>query len=333
MQPSTDRSEWLTERRSFLGASEVAAVVGANPFHTALDVWAEKRGISERKENEPTRAGHIFESVLLGEYADRFRCDMEYPGSLRGAEEWIEASPDACAVYRSRNPEELTIERRNVQAKVVGYRVAHHWGDESEGAEGVPAYVYLQLQWEMLVARLAFSDVIAALGSEIRIYRDIARDDETIGLLVEQCRDFWHRCVVGGELPVVDGSESARRVIERLFPRARRSTTAAPSQDFIALAQRYDDARAAEARAVAEKEEAGNLLRVAVGDRSGFAGRWGSVTWGENEKGRTDWQAIAVEAGATSELIAKHTAPSGRVLRVNLKGNGNGSPDVSNRRS
>ena len=37
-----DRQAWLQERRSGLGGSDVAAIIGASPWKTYAALWAEK---------------------------------------------------------------------------------------------------------------------------------------------------------------------------------------------------------------------------------------------------------------------------------------------------
>lgn len=44
------RTAWLESRRTGIGGSDVAAVLGLNPWKTPLDVWNDKLGISEDKE-------------------------------------------------------------------------------------------------------------------------------------------------------------------------------------------------------------------------------------------------------------------------------------------
>jgi predicted phage-related endonuclease len=38
------REEWLVLRRKGIGGSDVSAILGINPWKTAMDVWLEKTG-------------------------------------------------------------------------------------------------------------------------------------------------------------------------------------------------------------------------------------------------------------------------------------------------
>jgi hypothetical protein len=65
LAPST-REEWLNERRSVIGASEVAALFDASPWMSTFKLSAIKGGlVREDEENESMRAGRLFEPVAI----------------------------------------------------------------------------------------------------------------------------------------------------------------------------------------------------------------------------------------------------------------------------
>jgi predicted phage-related endonuclease len=41
------REEWLAARRLGIGGSDIGALLGASPWSTPLDVWADKTGQAE----------------------------------------------------------------------------------------------------------------------------------------------------------------------------------------------------------------------------------------------------------------------------------------------
>lgn len=62
--PRPDRSDWLVLRRSYIGGSDAAAVVGLNPYVSAYSLWCEKKGIT------PDFAGNL--ATAVGEYLEEF---------------------------------------------------------------------------------------------------------------------------------------------------------------------------------------------------------------------------------------------------------------------
>ena len=59
-----DRAQWLVLRRSYIGGSDAAAVVGLNPYVSAYSLWCEKKGIT------PDFAGNL--ATAVGEYLEEF---------------------------------------------------------------------------------------------------------------------------------------------------------------------------------------------------------------------------------------------------------------------
>ena len=50
---------------SYIGASDIGAIAGQSAFKTALDVFAEKRGVTHFEGNEFTEMGNAFERPAL----------------------------------------------------------------------------------------------------------------------------------------------------------------------------------------------------------------------------------------------------------------------------
>ena len=57
--------DWVTDRRNYIGGSEVAAVLGLSPYATPLQVWMRKRGLIEQIPSNPVMDfGRIFEPIM-----------------------------------------------------------------------------------------------------------------------------------------------------------------------------------------------------------------------------------------------------------------------------
>lgn len=66
------REEFLTERKNYLGASDLAAVMGVDLYRTSLDVFNEKLGLAEPFEgNKHTERGTKLEEIAAREYAEK----------------------------------------------------------------------------------------------------------------------------------------------------------------------------------------------------------------------------------------------------------------------
>lgn len=175
--PDTDA--WLVERRSSVGASEVAAVMGLSPYQTPLDVYKSKSGVS--KEFDPLLAfvGHASEPIIH-EWVETFSGipvtlgpafmarSVEYP--------MLHASFD-----RVSNDPFVTW-----QFKTAHQYTGHKWD------EGVPTDIRVQVQAEMLVAGTRRAAVVVWIGGrEFRLFWE-DRDDLFIdGHMVPALTRFW----------------------------------------------------------------------------------------------------------------------------------------------
>lgn len=194
--------EQLELRRTGVAATDVAAVVGVNPYRSILDVWRDKRGESAPWEgNAETRWGERMEPVLRAYYAETHNVRLEQVGTLRHPDEpWMVATPDA-AVYEYANPNPS----RGLECKQHGWRMGAHYG--TPGTDEIPLYELCQCVWNMAVTGLERWDLIVVISGPPVVYT-IDRDEEVIDDLRDRCRRFWIDCVQGGAVPEPDGSDA-----------------------------------------------------------------------------------------------------------------------------
>ena len=66
-----DRNEWLDYRRAGIGSSEIATIVGLNPYETPYQLWRRKIGLDEPKsETFAMKAGHYLEDAVSQFWSD-----------------------------------------------------------------------------------------------------------------------------------------------------------------------------------------------------------------------------------------------------------------------
>lgn len=305
-------------RRTGVTASEIGAIVGADgAWGTPLSVWAEKRGLVESDGDadvpEHIELGNLLEPVVAALYARRTGFDLYEPGTLVHPKDPLRiATPDRIVRGMPRG------------CQIKKTRTMGGWGQE--GTDEIPEAIICQVQYEMSVADLEVEDVpVLFFGSHLAVYT-VRRDDELIGGLVECAHRFWRDYVVANVPPPPDGSERTREALSKIFPKNKgnlvplgfpevgslAATVFAHAQDYI-LAR--DGGKDVEER----KEEAGNALRLLIGNGDGFDAPWGKITWTAPANGKPCWKEIAEELGATPDIIARHTADASRILRVTFK--------------
>ena len=198
---ATERDRWLAQRRRGLGGSDVAAVLGLNPWKSPLDVYLEKRGhVSDDFSSQAARWGNVLEPVIAEEYEDRERVSVYAPEPkliVDEARPWLRGTPDRL----------VRGEDRGLEIKLVGPRQLDKWGEAE--TDQVPEMYLIQSAWYMALTRCQLWDVAALLGgTDLRIYR-LERNPGLERVLLERAEQFWREHVEAGVAP------SAQRGDER----------------------------------------------------------------------------------------------------------------------
>ena len=71
LQSQLPSQDWVEERANYIGGSDVATILGENPYSTPLQLWLRKRGVIPPIEDSPIlRFGHFFEPILAQHFED-----------------------------------------------------------------------------------------------------------------------------------------------------------------------------------------------------------------------------------------------------------------------
>lgn len=174
-----DTPEWEHERRSSIGASELAAVLGLSPYATPLDVWKHKKGIDRPFDPLLSFIGHESEHIIE-KWVHQFSGldvnlepafmarSVEYPFIHASFDRWHDGVP--------------------FQFKTAHHYTGHKWD------EGIPTDIRVQVQGEMLVAGAPRAAVVVWIGGrEFRLFWE-DRDERFIREhLIPAARDLWER--------------------------------------------------------------------------------------------------------------------------------------------
>lgn len=298
-----------------IGASEIAVVLGLNPYRTPYELFEEK--IGEREPfagNDATRWGQLTEPAILAAYSEKTGAALHTPPEslFHPALEWARATPDAI-VLRDR---ERGAARDNwvsvVQAKNTGHWPGLAWAD------GPPVHVIMQVQWELYVTGLPRGEAVASIGGGYPEIFPIERDESLIDGAVAAATDFWQR-VQTRSPPVVDDTRDCARYWTR---RATPGTTALVAYDAAAtVIATYKEAWLAQRHAEAELMLAKNDIAAlcALAGASGVDTPDGAIRWQERRQRRVDWEAIAralAPSDAALEIAVRDHTTEGEPVRA-----------------
>lgn len=189
----TARADWLKARRTGIGGSDVAPILGLSKWTTPLAVYLDKRGeAAETPDNSAMRWGRYLEPAVRQAYADETGREVRVPAEMlrHPLYEHMIANLDGVAGGGNDGP------LRIFEAKTA--RSAEGWGDA--GTDQIPQAYLLQIQHYMEVTGILVADVAVLIGgSDFRIY-EVPADRELQEMIVEAEAEFWQR-VQRGEPP------------------------------------------------------------------------------------------------------------------------------------
>lgn len=253
--------------RHGIGASEIAAITGMNPYASPWDVWLKKTGQApDQEETDPMEWGIRLEPAIRQKYVDDTRSVVMVPprSEFHPNMPWARATPDGFVLSS-----DMKLRTHLLQCKNVGQWVARDW------ESGPPVYVQLQEQWEMHVTGLNRADVAVLVGgNDFRIYT-VHRDDRTIGDLVTIAEDFWRKCETRAA-PKVDDSDACQRHFEKRLKREAIEVVADEETEAlfaewreVKARQKTDDKREKAIRNLVREQMAdagATIIRSTIGD-------------------------------------------------------------------
>ena len=216
MTPETTfatREEWLALRRKNVGASEVAALFGAQPpyamSHYAL--WQAKAGRIPEPDagGERPRWGLLLEEAIMAGAAERNgwkhyrRCGYVYHPTVAG----MGCSPDFVLLDGPSGAPIAAVEAKNADWLIH----RRQWGDEP------PLHILLQAQHQMACTGLGICHVVALVGGNDLHCYPIERRPSIIAEIERRVAAFW-QSIRDGKEPPVDGSESTAAAVAALYP-------------------------------------------------------------------------------------------------------------------
>ena len=182
--------EWRARRFEYVGASEISAVLGLNPYRGPLDVWQEKTGvISGDLDLQVMRLGTLFEPTII-EFARReFGLTIYDVPELLGHEthDCLRCNLDGLAII---DGEQVVVECKHAGAR--GSR--EHLRKLAESGTVTPgtsvATWYVQIQSQLVVTGLKRALLVALCDKDFHVI-EIERDVELCDLILRNVPAWW----------------------------------------------------------------------------------------------------------------------------------------------
>lgn len=292
------------DRTTFIGGSDVAAILGVSPWESPLQLYLKKIGaavdeVSPEKQRIFARGKRwepIVVEMLIDELQDRGH-DVQIIGRNQRYQD-REHPFLACELDL-----ELLIdgEACNAEIKTVHPFAAKEWGEE--GTDEIPLHYTAQVMHGLMVRQRKTAIVAPLIGvDDLRIH-EVRRDDETISAIRAKEVAFWKR-VQDRNPPDPQTADDVRWLYAKDY-----GEIAEADDELLRMVGELHFQKTTAKHAEAAIERLSTQIKLAMGNAATllYEGR-PIATWKSNKPSRkTDWHAVAVALNASQELIERHT--------------------------
>lgn len=309
---------WLAARKTGLGGTDTAAIMGESKWKGRHDVWMDKVGMAPEKEcSERMEWGNILEPVIAARWRERNQ--IKFRDLAKALLRHEKYSFLCCSPDRLVYPDSL---KSGLEIKNVGMWSAQFWGEE--GTDEIPADYLLQVQKCLLVTGYDVWHVAVLIGGQE--YREycVEPDKELHEIITEEEVDFWEKYVQKKREPPIDPSESCTRFLNRKYPKNNGDLLEIESPEIWEVLEEYRFARAKAKTYEAEAESLTNKIRDIIGLSDGVSWKGNKITW-KLAKGSISWKGLAehllesVEPKERSSLRQRFTGEGSRRFTVKFK--------------
>jgi putative phage-type endonuclease len=276
----------LGDRSTYLGSTDIAAIVGLNPFASAIDVWQEKVNKIETIENDRMVYGLLLEDAICAAYVHETGRTLFRRNEL------------AVAPYIRFHPDRLVRGESGLfDAKATWQRGGGKYGEP--GTDEVPPHVRIQMVCYLGATGRQWADVGLLRRPPLSIYR-VAADAQLYEWLIAEAHRFWREHVLTGLPPAPDASESYRQYLREQHPVAEAIELIATPEQAL-LVDELASARAEQTRADEHYSLVQNRLIAAIGDASVLIAPSGRITY-RNSTPSPKWKDIADRIARVASL-------------------------------
>lgn len=309
-----DRRPWLAARRTGLGASETAAILGLNSWHTPLEVWQEKTSTAEITDTAPSvsaemgsrNESHVARMVSrdnpeIGKIAPT-------PGLLRHPDHpWMLATLDRVLVARRVTPLRAV--------SLLEVKTTSIWNYKAHWLEGwPPTSVLVQVQQQLAVTGLPFAWVVCWFDHQQQpVLVKVDRNDDVIETMTAAAEAWWETHVIGGVRPDPVRADFAN--LGKLWPGDGTLRPVTANDDLLDAVSRLAAAKTRIAQAEDEAEQAEFDIKTQMKDNTHLIDHDEHVlaTWKPGTTTRLQQKALALAHPKLAREFSK-TTPTRRFL-------------------
>jgi putative phage-type endonuclease len=207
--PDVSREEWVNRRKDYIGSSEVATILGLNPYSTPLQLWCSKTGrLPDSAQNDYMLIGTHLEPVVANIFQRREGKPVAYVGKtfVHDSIEWASATPDYWLLDTDEKPAGI------LECKTTSFYNEAKWED------GIPNGAHCQTIWQLGVTGMKDAYVACLVGADPnKFYSKAVPFDESIWDQMVDCAGKFMAMVKSDTPPEAKGADI--KLLQNLEPK------------------------------------------------------------------------------------------------------------------
>ena len=271
--------EWRKLRKSSLGGSDSATVLGLNSFSSPFTLYADKLNLlPDKSDNEAMRVGRDLEEYVAARFTEATGKKVKRDNHmyLHDDYDFISANIDRRIVG----------ENAGLECKTTS---VFNKSDFEEGE--IPLYYYCQCMHYMAVMGFEKMYLAVLVLGKAFYWFEIKRDENEIKNLINAEVDFWNNYILTKTPPPIDDSQSTTNTLKALYPEGGQAENIYLGTDLEILAKTQ-----AEIKELKKKEdEYKNIIIEKLGDNDNGYNEKFTVTYKATETSRLDSKRLKSE--------------------------------------
>lgn len=306
-----NRDAWLESRNSGIGSSEVASILGVNPWMSSYQLWQIKTGkVKPVEDNTNLRlsVGHDLEARV----ASTFEAVNGYAVDSTTEGDWVAYNPEK--PYLRVSPDRIYSD--GIEDGILEIKTTVKDID----VDNIPLNYFCQVQYQLAVlglkeAHLAWINMLT-MGANYQGYGQvrIERNDEFCGYLVNKVDEFWR----GNVLADVPPAPTSAADVAAMFPKSQDKAVEI-TDDVLANINLYHDLQSQVKGLQEQMDAAKNSICAAFGDADRLVLTTDGApkvfaTYKTQTSGRVDTAKLKKDFPEVYEKVLKES--TSRVLRL-----------------
>lgn len=304
-----DRAEWLEHRKSGIGSSEVASILGLNPWQTPYQLWRRKKGMdAPQEETFAMKAGHYLEDAVTMFWADETGREVIKSSAgdwlfVNTEKNFLRASPDRTfwiSGMAKNSQNKGILECKTTQMAIDPNDLPKHW--------------FCQLQYLLGVSEMTQGSLAWLCSGREFGYKDIALVPDFYGWMIEEVEKFWTDYIIGDKEPeAISVTDVVTKYSRHTDGKIIEATT-----DIVTAYNQLKDVRTEISKLEATKDELEARIKIGFGDAEAMSyGGQTLATWkAAKDSSKFDSKLFCKE---NPELAEKYTTTQPGSRRFILK--------------